>query len=147
MAAARPFSDGSQLTNRGAELWWSLDREDWLEAFSHHPRIGEDPEALRVRYANTASWSSGEQSGMAAASDEILQALAAGNRAYGERFGYVFLVCASGKSAAEMLAILQSRIDNEPSAELRIAAGEQAKITVLRLAKLTDPSERSEEPS
>lgn len=88
------------------------------------------------RFASTAQWASGEQSGVNAAKSETIQALAEGNHLYEEKFGYIFIVCATGKSAAEMLAILQTRLNNEPADEIKIAAAEQNKITKLRLQKL-----------
>ena len=117
-------------------IWWQLGDGDWLEAFGHHPRIGEDPEELRKKFSDTASVASGEQSGVSSASDETLNALAKRNTEYFEKFAHIFIVCATGKSANEMLDILEQRIDNPPVNELRIAAGEQAKITRLRLEKL-----------
>jgi 2-oxo-4-hydroxy-4-carboxy-5-ureidoimidazoline decarboxylase len=102
---------------------------------THHPRIG-DVSKLREKYKATATWSSQEQRGVQEASEEVLQGLADGNREYEARFGFIFLVCATGKSAGEMLALLRERMNNEPEAELRIAAGEQAKITRIRLEKL-----------
>lgn len=135
MVRARPFASEVQLMGTATELFWHLGDSDWLEAFSHHPRIGEDTEALRQKFSSTATWASGEQAGVQEASEEILQALAAGNRAYEERFGFIFIVCASGLSAAEMLARLNARMDNPPDRELRIAAGEQLAITKLRLQK------------
>lgn len=112
-----------------------LDRDDWLEAFAHHPRIG-DFDSLRSRFsphAPTADLSAREQAAAAGAGEATLRALAAGNARYEERFGHVFLVCAAGKSAQEMLGLLESRLDNEPAEELRIAAAEQRKITALRI--------------
>ena len=108
---------------------------DWLEAFAAHPRIG-DLDALRKKFASTANWCAGEQAGVAAADEAVLTALADGNRAYEARFGYIFIVCATGKSAAEMLAILTARLANDPEVELKVATAEQAKITRLRLEKL-----------
>jgi len=125
------------LFERSDQLWAALDRADYLEAFSHHPQIGADPEQLRARFASISDWSSHEQAGMSAADEETIQRLARGNAAYLERFAYIFIVCATGKSAAEMLALLEARLPNEPDEELRIAAGEQAKITRLRLEKLS----------
>jgi 2-oxo-4-hydroxy-4-carboxy-5-ureidoimidazoline decarboxylase len=135
MLARRPFASEEALYEAGREAWEGLSREDFLEAFSHHPRIG-DREALRERFASTAAWARGEQAGAVSASEDVLERLALENRAYEARFGHIFIVCASGKSAAEMLALLRARLANEPEAELRIAAAEQAKITRLRLEKL-----------
>jgi 2-oxo-4-hydroxy-4-carboxy-5-ureidoimidazoline decarboxylase len=135
VAAARPFPDEAALAGAARAVWEELSREDFLEAFSHHPRIG-DREALRRKFASTAAWAAGEQAGAAHAPEEVLARVEAGNRAYEARFGHIFIVCATGKSAAEMLALLEARLGNEPAAELRIAAGEQAKITEIRLEKL-----------
>ncbi len=137
MAKDAPYQSRTHLLGEADAHWWRLDESDWLEAFTHHPRIGADVAKLREKFAATANWSAGEQAGMASADEEVIRELAASNRAYERRFGFIFIVCASGLSAAEMLARLKHRIDNEPEAELRIAAGEQAKITRLRLEKLT----------
>lgn len=134
----RPYLSRTMLRGAGDEIWWHLDERDWLEAFSHHPRIGASPATLRVRFGSTAQWSEREQSGVASADDATLDALAEGNRAYEAKFGHVFLICASGLSAREMLEALSSRVSNEPAAELRIAAGEQVKITHKRLDKLVE---------
>jgi 2-oxo-4-hydroxy-4-carboxy-5-ureidoimidazoline decarboxylase len=135
MCAARPFRDAADLEQASARAEAGLGRADWLEAFAHHPRIG-DREALRRRFAMTAAWASDEQRGAASASEATLAALERGNRAYEERFGYGFIVCATGKSADEMLVLLESRLGNAADDELAIAAGEQRKITRLRLEKL-----------
>lgn len=135
MEGLRPFRDQAQLFLRADQVWSSLDQEDWHEAFRHHPRIG-DIGSLRAKFAATANWASDEQKGATAASEETLKALAAGNQEYEARFGHIFLVCATGKSADEMLALLRARMSNVPDAELRVAVGEQAKITRLRLEKL-----------
>ena len=137
MAGGAPYQSRTQLFGEAEARWWRLDESDWREAFTHHPRIGADVAKLREKFASTAGWSAGEQAGMASADEAVIQALAAGNQAYEERYGFIFIVCASGLSAAEMLARLNDRMDNDPEAELRIAAGEQAKITRLRLEKLT----------
>lgn len=130
MFARRPFGTDDALHRAADEVWATMSRADVLEAFSHHPRIGDSMEALRQK------WASQEQSGVASASEETLTALRDGNLRYEARFGYIFIVCASGKSADEMLEILRQRLENEPDEELRVAAGEQAKITHLRLEKL-----------
>jgi 2-oxo-4-hydroxy-4-carboxy-5-ureidoimidazoline decarboxylase len=136
MLAARPFADGAHVHATAEQLWRALGREDYLEAFSHHPKIGADTAELAGKFQSTADWSNAEQAGTRGADLQTLQALREGNLAYAERFGFSFIVCATGKSAAEMLALLQTRIGNSPEAELAIAAAEQAKITRLRLEKL-----------
>lgn len=135
MLARRPFPDDAALLKAAEEIWFSLSREDWLEAFSQHPKIG-DIENLREKFQNTQQWAKNEQGAMERASEETIKRLAAANQAYENRFGYIFIVCASGKSAEEMLAILQNRLGNEPPEELQIAAREQSNITSLRLRKL-----------
>jgi 2-oxo-4-hydroxy-4-carboxy-5-ureidoimidazoline decarboxylase len=135
MLARRPFISVEAMLKVADEIWWSLTEADWKEAFSHHPRIG-DVEALRMKFASTAHWALLEQAGAKRASEVTLAALAEGNRQYEQKFGYIFIVCATGKSAEEMLAILNSRLPNAPNIEIRIAAAEQAKITRLRLEKL-----------
>jgi 2-oxo-4-hydroxy-4-carboxy-5-ureidoimidazoline decarboxylase len=137
MLAAHPFASDAALFEAAERVWASLTRDDYLEAFSHHPRIGEDVAALRARFPETAHWSNQEQEGVAAADALTLEALAANNRRYFERFGYIFIVCASGKSAAEMARLLAARLHNAPETELAIAAREQARITRLRLEKLS----------
>jgi OHCU decarboxylase len=141
VAALRPFAGEDALFDAADVVWWALDREDWLEAFRSHPRIGEK-KAEAGQTQREQGWSRGEQAGMDAAEDATRRALVDGNRAYEARFGHIYLVCATGRSADELLAILTDRQQNEPEAELRVAAGEQAKITRLRLEKLL-ASERS----
>ncbi|MCB9795206.1 MAG: allantoicase [Alphaproteobacteria bacterium] len=136
MCQTERYMSRAQLLGQAEQAWWHLDEADWREAFTHHPRIGADVDTLRARFGATASWSQGEQSGVQGASEQTLEALAAGNRDYEARYGYIFVVCASGLSAGEMLQRLQARMHNSPENELRIAAGEQAKITRLRLLKL-----------
>ena len=136
MVSRRPYLSRAQLMGEAERQWWRLFRGDWLEAFEDHPRIGSDVEALRQRFASTSDWAEGEQAGVQVASDETLQRLAQGNKDYEERFGYIFIVCATGKTADEMLGLLSGRMQNPPEQELFIAAGEQARITRLRLEKL-----------
>jgi 2-oxo-4-hydroxy-4-carboxy-5-ureidoimidazoline decarboxylase len=136
MIARRPFRDDATLHAAADSVWAEMGREDILEAFSHHPRIGSDLAALREKFAATASWSAGEQASVTTADEATLVALRDGNVAYEARFGWIFIVCATGKSAAQMLELLRARLPNAPAPELRIAAGEQAKITHLRLDKL-----------
>lgn len=139
MVGARPFGSRTHLHGVAAQAWWALGEGDWREAFTHHPRIGADVAALRARFAPTADWSQGEQQGVSAADEQTLAALAQGNHDYEARFGHIFIVCATGLDAGQMLTRLNERLDNAPAAELRIAAGEQARITALRLDKLTPP--------
>lgn len=136
MLARRPFGADAALSLAAERVWATMAESDILEAFEHHPQIGADVEALRKKFASTSAWSAGEQRTVGQANEAALHALAAGNAAYLERFGFIFIVCATGKSADEMLAALQARLANPRPAELAIAAGEQAKITQLRLAKL-----------
>lgn len=135
MLAARPFRDEEHLHKRAEELWPALSEADWLEAFEAHPTIG-DVNSLKKKYADTLASASHEQSGAREASEATLQRLKALNDLYLERFGFIFIVCATGKSADEMLALLEARIDNTRNDELQNAAREQAKITHLRLETL-----------
>ena len=136
MVQSRPFPSDSALHRCALSIWRSLGREDYEEAFAGHPQIGADPAALRRKFSATADWSSNEQAGVRTASEATIQALASLNQKYLKRFGYIFIVCASGKSADEMLDLLRQRIDNTSETELHIAAAEQHKITTLRLEKL-----------
>lgn len=136
MLARRPFASRDALLSAAAELWAQMSAEERREAFAHHPEIGANLHELRRRFANTADLAGVEQEGVAGASEETLRALRDGNRAYRARFGYAFIVCATGKSADEMRALLEARLENPAELELGIAAAEQAKITELRLAKL-----------
>lgn len=133
--AQRPFTSFSELVRVADDAFAKLERADWLEAFSAHPKIG-DINSLRAKYSSTRDWSKGEQAGVDTAQEAVLEGLARGNAEYEERFGHIFIVCATGKTAAEMLDILQSRINNDPAQELKIAAHEQSKITKIRLEKL-----------
>jgi 2-oxo-4-hydroxy-4-carboxy-5-ureidoimidazoline decarboxylase len=135
MLAGRPYPDVATLFAAAERAWAASDPEDRLEALRHHPRIG-DRAALEARFAASRSWSAAEQQGVAAASAEVLDSLAEGNRLYESRFGHVFLVCATGKTAPEMLALLRERLGNDPETELRIAAEQQSRITRLRLERL-----------
>ncbi len=135
MAARRPFSDADALLETAATLWQGLDPADWREAFAAHPKIG-DLQSLRDKFASTADLAVAEQAGLGTATEDVLAALARGNSAYEARFGYIFIVSAAGKSAAEVLALLEARLGNEPAAEISSAAGEQQKITALRLGQL-----------
>jgi OHCU decarboxylase len=135
MSDARPFASADDLTAKADSIWWSLQAADWLEAFRAHPKIGEQ-KAAAVQSEQARNWSTQEQSGVQDAVTETKAALAAGNQQYEARFGFIFIVCATGKSSAEMLAILNDRLQNDSDTELREAAEEQRKITRLRLEKL-----------
>lgn len=139
MAASLPLASLEETTRSADEVFDRLDDDAWLEAFAAHPRIG-DFESLKMKYAGNQEWSGGEQAGAAEADDATLHRLAEGNAAYEARFGYRFIVCATGKSAAQMLALLEERLGDAPTDELKIAAVEQRKITHLRLAKLEGES-------
>ena len=140
MAARRPFSSVPDLFAAADEIWHSLGPNDWLEAFSRHPQIGEKAEEKQAKsdaeQQISSRWSAQEQSSVRRDSADVVARLAVGNRVYRERFGYIFIVCATGKTAEEMLAILERRLQNDASAELTIAAEEQRRITRLRLEKL-----------
>jgi allantoicase len=127
MMASRPFTTENDLFRAAEEIWNGLTPDEWREAFAAHPRIGD---------RSGSRWARQEQSGTASASSESMDALAAANREYEARFGYIYIVCATGRSADEMLAMAWQRLENAPDEELRIAAAEQMKITKLRLIKL-----------
>lgn len=137
MTAARPFAGATTLLAQAERIWQSLDARDWLEAFAAHPKIGSRRSAPKQRI-QSAQWSRGEQSGVETAESSVLENLAAANRLYEEKFGYIFIVCATGKSAEEMLDFCRRRLDNDADAEIRVAAGEQQKITEIRLKKLLE---------
>lgn len=138
MTEARPFADENALLARAGQIWQKLAPADWLEAFAAHPKIGARGSAPAQK-AKSAEWSRGEQSGAVAANESVLDALAEANRLYEENFGYIFIVCATGKSAEEMLGICRARLDNATDAEISVAAEEQQKITEIRLKKLLEP--------
>lgn len=131
MSTRRPFADADALFAAARDIAKSLTRCDWLEAFAAHPKIG-DFESLRSKPA----WSAEEQSTLSSAAVVTLRALAAGNRTYEAKFGHIFIVCATGKTADEILALLEHRLGNSADEELRIAAAEQEIITHLRLQRL-----------
>ncbi|AEV96836.1 OHCU decarboxylase [Niastella koreensis] len=135
MLTALPAEDLVDLLGIAEEQWYLCHEPDWKEAFSQHPKIG-DVASLKQKFAATAQWTEGEQASVKEASEQTLQQLAAGNQAYEQRFGYIFIVCATGKSADEMLQLLQQRLYNNPEVEIQIAMEEQLKITNLRLEKL-----------
>lgn len=124
MLMRRPFGSRDALLAVARDEWFSLEESDWREAFSHHPKIGQKTADVLA---------SKEQSGVSGAAADILSALVDGNRDYERKFGYIFIVCATGKRADEMLALLRRRLPNDTATEIRIAAEQQAKITALRL--------------
>ena len=136
MLERRPFGSDEALHTAADEVWATMERGDVLEAFEHHPRIGASLEALREKFGATSEWAGSEQASVAGAGEETLRDLRDGNVAYEQRYGHIFIVCATGKSADEMLALLQARMTHDPAEELRVAAAEQAKITHIRLEKL-----------
>lgn len=140
MSQKRPFGTRDELFRVAASVWERLSPHDWKEAFSCHPRIG-DLHSPQLKSAATNTWTHGEQAGTRYASGQTLHALAAGNAEYEKRFGYIFIVCATGKSADEMLSILNQRLRNDPADEIKIAAAEQGRIMQVRLNKLLDDKE------
>jgi 2-oxo-4-hydroxy-4-carboxy-5-ureidoimidazoline decarboxylase len=153
MAAARPFATFDRVAASADDIWSALDEADWLEAFAAHPRIGDDRSnrsggsggpgrsgepRKSAGLGQHQAWAAQEQARVSEAARGERDRLAAGNREYEARFGYIFIVCAAGKSAAQMLGMLESRLTNDSKSELRIAANEQRQITRLRLAKLLD---------
>lgn len=140
VATRRPYATVEALHKTADSIWWNLERADWLEAFSHHPRIGEKPES-GSEFAR--QWAEREQTGTRAATDEVKARLARANRAYFEKFGYIYIVCATGKSAEAMLAILNQRLQNDPPSEISIAAEQQRLITRIRLEKLLAGEQQS----
>jgi len=131
----RPFKNNIDLLRLSDMNWITCEREDGLEAFSHHPKIG-DLKSLEKKFASTKEWASGEQSGIDAATQKTIKELAEDNVDYENKFGFIFIVCATGKTADEMLALLKARIVNDPETEFNIAMNEQNKITHIRLEKL-----------
>lgn len=137
MAAARPFADVSALLDQAEEIWQNLDVQDWLEAFAAHPKIGAK-KAASHQTAQSADWSKSEQSGTENADDSVRNELEEANNLYENKFGFIFIVCATGKSAEEMLSLCKQRSNNSETEEIKIAADEQRKITEIRLKKLLE---------
>lgn len=133
MVALRPFSSIVELSTEADRVWSTMDEADWMQAFASHPRIGEH----KAAHANaiSAAWSQQEQSSAANSAERVMDDLADGNRLYEERFGFTYIVCATGKSAEEMLAILNRRLARDRSTELREAAEQQRQIMQIRLGK------------
>jgi 2-oxo-4-hydroxy-4-carboxy-5-ureidoimidazoline decarboxylase len=133
MVALRPVPTIVELSAAADEVWSTMEEADWMEAFTCHPRIGERKAARASK--QSAAWSIQEQSSADNAANQVLAELAAGNALYEERFGFTYIVCATGKSAEEMLAILTRRLGNDRAVELREAAEQQRQITQIRLGK------------
>lgn len=136
LAAARPFASDEALLHAAERAFDALGPEDWTQAFASHPRLGQKKSDQQTDTANT--WSAAEQSGVKTAEEEIKQALAALNDQYYQRHGFIFILCATGKSALEMVEAVRARLPNSTEEERRIAAGEQRKITRLRLERLLE---------
>ena len=130
-----PFSNIESLLQMSNEIWNGVSNSDIFEAFTHHPKIG-DIKSLEQKFTTTKQWASGEQAGVQQANQQTLLSLAKGNEDYENKFGYIFIVCATGKTADEMLELLLNRLPNAAETELKIAAAEQNKITHIRLNKL-----------
>ncbi|NKB77790.1 MAG: 2-oxo-4-hydroxy-4-carboxy-5-ureidoimidazoline decarboxylase [Gammaproteobacteria bacterium] len=137
MTESAPYQSIEQLTQAAKAHWSLMDDSDYLEAFDGHPKIG-DPASLKAKYAATHATASNEQSLVKHASDQTISELADFNHRYEERFGYIFIVCATGKTADEMLNLVKERIHNPPEQEIKIAAEEQLKILLIRIEKLLD---------
>ena len=135
MEKSRPYKSAKSLRKKADKHWEKSKEKDLLQAFEGHPEIG-DVSTLREKYRNTEKLAGHEQSGVNTATENTLQSLAQGNKDYKEKFGFIFIVCASGKSADEMLVLLLERLPNTREQELVNAAEEQRKITHLRLDKL-----------
>jgi len=134
MVAARPFADEAALKQAADDAWVGLTEQDYFEAFEGHPKIG-DVSSLRAKYANTKELAGNEQGLVKEANDTVLEVLSQGNSDYEEKFGFIFIVCATGKSAKQMSDLLQARLPNSRAQELVNAAEEQRKIFQLRITK------------
>ena len=135
MDKARPFDDDDDVQKKAVQIWNGLDEADWLEAFEGHPQIG-NVETLRAKFANTKQIAGNEQASVQSASEKVLSRLATANQEYLAKFGFIFIVFATGKSADQMLGLLEERLPRDRQQELNTAAQEQSKITSLRLKKL-----------
>lgn len=135
MVSKVPYKSKKELFDWADYIWENAGKSNWLEAFTHHPKIG-DIDSLKKKFINTKKWAANEQSGVQLADREILKALAEANVTYEVKFGYIFIICATGKSATEMLDLLNKRLSNSKEEEILIAMKEQQKITKIRLEKL-----------
>ncbi len=142
MVSARPFRDASELFDAADRIWSALPETEWFAAFAAHPRIGQRSGQVRLKPDPTGEtserWSEQEQAGALAAEAATRAAIADANEAYERRFGHIFIICATGRSASDMLDALRARLSNDPPDELRVAAEEQRKIMRLRLEKLVE---------
>jgi OHCU decarboxylase len=134
MTAARPIPDTQSLHTTADQIWSQMSEPDWLEAFAAHPRIGSRKQAAHAAQ-KSAAWSNQEQSSTQTAAQQTLDTLAALNAQYEQQFGFTYIVCATGKSAEQMLAILNRRLNNDRATELKEAAEQQRQITQIRLTK------------
>lgn len=137
MTRARPFPSADAMADISDAVWQSLASPDWLEAFAAHPRIGEAKPPGPG--GGGPSWEEQEQSSTLSAPEKVKERLAARNHQYEARFGYIFIVCATGKTAEQMLALVEDRLQNDSHEELQIAVEEQRQITRLRIGKLLQP--------
>lgn len=138
MIEARPFYSENELVQKAASVWYEeCSAEDFKEAFTGHPKIG-DIKSLKEKFSNTKDWASNEQEKVSEANQTTIEALARANTDYETKFGYIFIVSASGKSAEELLAIINARLLHQVDDELNVAMNEQHKITVIRLVKLIE---------
>jgi 2-oxo-4-hydroxy-4-carboxy-5-ureidoimidazoline decarboxylase len=135
MLAIFPLEDLVELLEAAEDKWDECSEKEQMMAFEHHPKIG-DINSLKEKFADTAAWAEVEQSGVISSNEKTLHQLAKANVEYENKFGFIFIVCATGRSAEKMLTDLHSRINNSKEEEIRIAAEEQLKITKLRLEKL-----------
>ena len=134
MANTRPFQSLDEVLNAAEAIWSDLDPADWLEAFSAHPKIGER-KAESHTTQQAARWSTEEQAAAASTDEALVEAVAEKNRQYADRFGFIFIVYASGRTLQEVDELLAQRLGHDPDVEIRIAADEQRKITANRLEK------------
>lgn len=136
MLQSYPFVSLEEIKKKATLIWYEqCTEEDWLEAFTYHPKIG-DVKNLLEKFASTKEWTANEQSAIQKANTKTIEELARGNKTYEDKFGFIFIVCATGKSAEEMLQLLKQRLSNSYEDEIKIAMEEQNKITHIRLEKL-----------
>ena len=133
LVARRPFASADELFTVSDQIWWNLQEPDWQQAFDNYPRIGQQHAPIAT--AESLKWSSEEQRTATSSDEQVKTALANANRRYEDKFGRIFIVCASGRSASEILGILERRMENSPDAELKEAAEQQRQITQLRLRR------------